>query len=197
LQRLPIVLPLALTLAFAVLAAPSASSAQACSAEPGYDPIESSDVIVGGRFQGWQEANDLAIEGDFTPIRVKMTVDRAFKGEVAHEITVIDRRSLISYGGERAWAGSSGACGAFDVDPAGMYAILGLYRAGDDYDVSNLSLLYIGAEPQGERYDSWIARLESIGENFPWLPATIAAVLGPLAFIFASSFVFRPGRSGG
>lgn len=179
------------------LIAPGAPRAYACSPDPGYDPISDSDVIVAGRFQGWQEANDLAIVGDFTPVRVSMTVDRVFKGDALEGIEIIDTASLISYGGEGAWAGGDDSCGAFDADPTGMYGILGLNKVGDDYEASILSRLFIGAEPQGQIYDTWLARLESIGEEFPWLPATIVAVLGPLAFIFASSFVFRARHSGG
>ena len=182
-------------LALSVPFASSASGAEACAPAPDYDAVSDSDVIVAGRFQGWQEANDLAIVEDFTPIRVNMTVDRAFKGDVPGEIEIVDTRSLISYGGESAWTGTS--CGTFDSDPTGMYGILGLTKAGDDYQASFFSRFYIGADPQGERYDTWLARLETIGEEFPWLPATIAAVLGPLAFIFASSFVFRARHSAG
>ena len=183
-------------LALSVPFASSASGAEACAPAPDYDAVSDSDVIVAGRFQGWQEANDLAIVEDFTPIRVNMTVDRAFKGDVPGEIEIVDTRSLISYGGESAWARGDDSCGTFDADPTGMYGILGLTKAGDDYQASFFSRFYIGAEPQGQSYDTWLARLESIGEEFPWLPATIAAVLGPLAFIFASSFVFRARHSG-
>ena len=47
-----------------------------------------------------------------------------------------------------AWAGSSGACGAFDEDPSGSYAVVGLVTAPDGtLQTMRLRVFYLSRQP--------------------------------------------------
>jgi hypothetical protein len=102
----------------------------ACSGGPDWDPVAESHVIVGGQITSWARATDVPPSAGFTPIRVTMRIDHVWKGSTAGR-PIIDLHSLREDTGTTLWAGSSGACGVFDEDPTGMYAVFGLYDAGD------------------------------------------------------------------
>lgn len=204
----------------------SATPAEACSAGPDYDPIADSEVIVAGRFTGWQlienarrwdpKTDDEPIDdpnyyGPYEPIRVHMEVERIYKGTAANTLEVMDGASLHVYDHEPryVWAGSSGACGVFDEDPTDQYAILGLNKdAFGRYRPNLTRVFYLGDNPPSQFDSPRLSRLAPLmpgslpisGEpsstraDFPYLPAAIAATLGPLAFLAGAAFVWRRGE---
>lgn len=128
--------------------------ALACSGQP--DRLNDPDVIVGGRFSGWSPAPGADATADQYLVDIGMLVDRAYKGRVTGEITLVEtllfRRKM--HDGSYGWMGGTAACGAFETDPTGKYGILGLKAAGDGtYKASSLLRFFIGPEPEGEAYD--------------------------------------------
>ena len=115
--------------------------ALACSAGPDYNPVAESEAIVVGRLTGWEEGDtDPPPPPDgslFVSIRVTMTVERRLKGRAPAVITIVDQASLFRIPAEAGrpeqtfWAGGAGACGSFDEDPSGKYAVMGLWRNPD------------------------------------------------------------------
>jgi len=121
----------------------------ACSVGPDFDPITASDVIVGGRITGWelienitrwdpksgepQPTDDSSYFGlpSYDPIRLSMTVDSVYKGQMPTEIELVAANTFEVIDGQGYWVGANGACGAFDSDPTGHYWILGLNE--DDF----------------------------------------------------------------
>ena len=126
-------------------------SAFACSVGEDFNPYRDSDVIVGGRITDWEiipeairwevrkddpksyiEPNDNPnYYGSYEPVRFFMDVDTVLKGSASGRIEMVAGNTLSLYplddgALEYVWVGSSGACGAFDFDPTGKYAILGL-----------------------------------------------------------------------
>jgi hypothetical protein len=146
-----------LSLAAAALAALAFTAtppgrALACSAGPDWNPVAQSDVIVAGRVAGWQPAQADLSPQMFQPIRLTIAVDQMVKGASTQTIEAIDAASLLreDHAADGSWAGSSGACGAFNADPAGMYVVLGLTHAPDGSLRTNLLLnFYTGTEPPG------------------------------------------------
>jgi len=206
--------------------------ASACVQRRPSDPIAESDVIVSGRFTSWHLIEDatrldderlkldhnyyLEIQDDpkyygpYDPIRVQMSVDRVYKGSAFETIEVVDGASLEVYDHdpEYVWVGASGACGTFDFDPTGSYAVIGLTRANDgSFRAGRFRLFYIGPQPP-ETYDSrplsYVAPLlpgtlpngggPVMDADFPFLPAAIAATLGPLAFLAGAALLRRRGE---
>lgn len=158
----------------------SPTPAYACSAGPDFDPIATSDVIVEGRFLDWELAPELNRGDAYLGIRVEMAVQRVWKGQIAEEvITMLDSASLgPPYPGhdEYEWIGASGACGAFDADPTGFYAIMGLAHGSDDtLSSSRFLVFYLGDGPGGAGYDRALQRMAS----FPGAAALPALGSGP------------------
>jgi hypothetical protein len=211
----------------------SVTPARACSVGPDYDPIAESDVIVSGRFTSWhliddatrldderlkldpnyylEIQNDPKYYGPYDPIRVQIRVDRIYKGSAFETIEVIDGASLEVYDHDPkyVWVGASGACGTFDFDPTGSYAVVGLTRADDgSFRAGRFRLFYIGPQPP-ETYDSrplsYVAPLlpgtlpngggRVMDADFPFLPALALAIVGPLAFLAGAALLRRRGGS--
>ena len=191
----------------------------ACS---GYvDPIADSAVVVGGWFDGWElidnatrpgpktgisPQNDPNYYGPYAAIRLGMTVERVYKGTVDPTIEMFAGNTLL-VGATYQWVGTSGACGAFDADPTGQYAILGLYL--DDfgrYRPELRRLFYIGDEPPTDFAAFRLERLTPLlpgyapasaqtESDFPWVPVIGLAVLGPLALLAGAALLWRRGES--
>ena len=156
-----------------VIGAAGARRALACSAGPDFDPVKDSEVIVEGRLLGYEILPDAPIaelpksdgtQDPYVPIRVDMAVTRVFKGDVAGGvIAIVDPVSLgapLSGSEGRRWIGSGGACGAFDEDPTGKYAIMGLSEQDDGtYRPNRLRWLFYGDGPSGEAYQRALTRL--------------------------------------
>ncbi len=113
-------------------------SAQACSADEQWDPVETSDVIVGGQIESYTLLPGTIGPPGFIPIQLKMRIDHVWKGKLAAGVEIVDRASLVlepAIAGKQesriAWHGSSGACGVFNEDPSGLYAVFGLFIAPD------------------------------------------------------------------
>jgi hypothetical protein len=163
LPRLLAVLCIAAILAFNV------TPAYACSAGPDFNAIAQSDIIVEGRLTDWQALEPSGGAGAFIPVQVSMNVERAFKGDISGQLQFVDRSSLIDTpSGTNAWAGGSGACGVFDADPTGMYAILGLTLGEDGvYQSNRLLVFFLGSEPSGTGYEQAVARLSGVSPAPP------------------------------
>lgn len=147
-----------------------APSGYACSVGPDFNPVESSDVIVEGRFTGYEILPDAPLPGletnpktgepardAYVPIAVSMRVERVHRGYVpTEEIMLVDPRSLSpvpSGESEYTWMGSGGACGTFNSDPTGQYALIGLTENDDGtYAPSGPRTFFIGEGPAGEDY---------------------------------------------
>jgi hypothetical protein len=165
-------------LSSAVLLLFSATPAYACSAGEDFNPVAESDIIVAGRVVDWQPLQQTTT-GDFIPIQVHMNVEQAFKGNVARQIDFEDGASLIKNPqGDFQWEGASGACGSFDVDPKGVYVIMGLERADDGtYRSNRLLIFFIGSEPKSDGYEQALARMAALGlANLPSTGATSPVV---------------------
>ena len=145
--------------------------AYACSAGSDFNPVAASDVIVMGTITDWQALESPPGLGMFQPIRLTISVDHTFQGSHAPVLEAVDTSSLvreqIAVG---QWAGSSGACGAFNADPKGRYALMGLVRAEDGSLRTHLMhMFYIGERDQlaGARYERVSERLGSFGLILP------------------------------
>ena len=154
-------------------------SVHACSAGPDWDPVAESAVVVAGRLTGWEEVSDDVLP-NFKPIRVHMNVDRVYKGPPGlTDISFVDSASLYftpSAPEDLMWAGSSGACGAFDSDPTGVYAVMGLWEAPDgELHAGRLHTFFFGEEPGGQDYERALERMAS----FPAAAALPALGAGP------------------
>ncbi|MCH7698877.1 MAG: hypothetical protein IH865_08075 [Chloroflexi bacterium] len=154
-------------------------SVHACSAGPDWDPVAESAVVVAGRLTGWEEVSDDVLP-NFKPIRVHMNVDRVYKGPPGlTDISFVDSASLYftaSAPEDLMWAGSSGACGAFDSDPTGVYAVMGLWEAPDgELHAGRLHTFFFGEEPGGQDYERALERMAS----FPAAAALPALGTGP------------------
>lgn len=168
----------------AALIAPPTRPAFACSAGPDYNPVAESEVIVVGRLTGWREADASASSPDgslYLSIRVTMAVERALKGSTPPAITIVDRASLLRIPAqanrpeEMFWAGSAGACGSFDDDPTGRYAVMRLWREADGtYRPNRIHTFYLGDQPPVVVWPAIVARLTQWGPVS--LPLTGAAV---------------------
>jgi hypothetical protein len=115
-----------------------AAPAQACSADEQWDPVAQSEVIVGGRIEGYTPLPDRSRSGMFIPVRLEMRIDHVWKGTVSPGAEIVDRASFMlqpvftdKQEVRIAWAGSGGACGALNEDPSGQYAVFGLFAAPD------------------------------------------------------------------
>ncbi len=162
-------------LASMLLVAFQSGSAHACSAGPDFNAVNEADIIVAGRITEWQPLGSGA-DDTFTPILLNMRVDQALKGSASGQLQFEDRASLQGNPATTfQWAGSSGACGAFDSDPAGAYVILGLTQnERGNYQSNRLMVFFIGADPSGAAYNAAVARLtgSSTPAASPATPAT-------------------------
>jgi hypothetical protein len=143
---------------------PAPAPVNACSCGPACDEIvPGADLIVEGRITGWEAAPEYERVGGYMPIRLHFDVVRVFKGSVPPDFVVADGTSLElrgERGSEQAWSGSGGACGSFDEDPTGLYMISALYWDERGYfRMGRLANPFIGAGPEGEPYESIVARL--------------------------------------
>jgi hypothetical protein len=206
-----LLLPIGVTLA-ALLLEPR--SAFACSVGEDFNPYRDSGVIVGGRITGWEiipdairwevrkddpkryfEPNDNPnYYGPYEPVRFFMDVDRVLKGSASGRLEMVSGNTLSLsplYDGalEYAWVGSSGACGAFNSDPTGKYAILGLgLDTFGRYTPSLPLTFFIGDEPAGEAYDRALARLYSSAAALPNGGGPPSADSGPSDWALATTF---------
>lgn len=138
--------------------------AYACSAGPDYDPVAESDVIVEGRFLGWEILADQQPQSIYSTVEVEMSVERVHKGDVVgNVVSLVDSRSLVRQGEESyVWSGAGGSCGAFDFDPTGKYAVTGLSQREDGtYVPGRLRTFFIGEGPAGEGYEHALERMAS------------------------------------
>ena len=151
----------------------------ACSTSEDFDPVAESDLIIAGRMLGFEiiEKNVVDTEpaeqdkgkgnvgSGFSRIQVEMTVETIYKGALeGPTITLTEGRSLVVYDHEpfHVWAGSSGSCGAFNSDPTGTYAILGLNRGDDGTYSPHLPLgFFMGEGPDDPGYEGALERMAS------------------------------------
>ena len=131
-----------------------ATPVHACSAGPDFDPVLESDVIVEGRFLGWEFAPEADHAPTFPAVWVNMAVEKVWKGAVPTDvITLLDRNTVQRLPEDKdvSWIGSSGACGAFNFDPTGRYGIMGLTRLEDGtYAPNLLKVFFIGDGPDSK-----------------------------------------------
>ncbi len=159
--------------------------AYACSAGPDFDPVASSVVIVEGRILGYEVAPGAALPGSeearagsaHVPAQFEMTVERILKGDVSDPtFEFVDAASLshaLDEQGRHQWWGSGGACGAFDSDPTGRYAILGFWQDLEGVLHSSIfQVFYIGDDADGKVYDIALQRMAS------WPGAAAVPALG-------------------
>lgn len=145
--------------------------ALACSAGFDFNPVRDSEVIVAGRLSGWTEVEGSPEErtSGYAAVEVPMRIERVIKGAAPSQIVLFDHASLTKEfltgaGRPRSWVGSGGSCGAFNADPTGQYAVLGLRRLPDGRYAPNLLLVfYIGDAPSGERYEAALRRMSAYG----------------------------------
>ncbi|MPZ48301.1 MAG: hypothetical protein GEU75_03145 [Dehalococcoidia bacterium] len=168
----PILLAVSLFTAVAGLVTiESARPAYACSAGDDFNPVSSSEVIVMGTITGWQPVTapaNIPTHSTFQTVEVTISVDRTLKGTPVSSLVAVDTSSLIreGQGPAGAWVGSSGACGAFNADPTGMYVLMGLSRTdGGALRTHLLHTFYIGEKDQlsGPRYERIRERLAAYG----------------------------------
>lgn len=165
--RVLVLVTVAVALAGSLLTPRFARPTYACSVGPDYNPVADSDVIVAGRVLGWERGSSAAAPSPpagspFVPIRVMLRVEQRFKGSTPAEIVVIDHASLHELPGQSGWAGGAGACGSFDADPTGMYAVMGLTRNADGtYQAGRPRTFYLGDAPPAPGYEWRIARIAS------------------------------------
>jgi hypothetical protein len=184
---------LAVTLAAPLLAPPR--PARACSAGPEFDKVADSEVIVAGRLDRWERAGEARGAGEFVPIRVTMTVERVFKGDAMPTIAIIDHGSLIDYpvqgtGATRiVWGGAGGACGSFDADPTGRYAIMGLRRPPNGtYGANRLLTFFLGDEPVGDGFEFAMNRLVPLQPGRLPRTGAASAELDPAPAVLPTAF---------
>lgn len=183
-----------------------APASYACSGT--IDPVEESDLIVGGRITGWElieefttwnprsgkpmPTDDPNFYGFYQPIRLSMHVDEVFKGSAPTEIELIGANTYQLRDGKGYWVGSSGACGAFDEDPTGKKWLLGLKE--DDFGRlrPSLPLVFRSAEELEARLGP--AAIPAAGRGASnSAPSYTALTVGGvgLALIAASAVVLR------
>jgi hypothetical protein len=191
-----------------------AAPAQACSADEQWDPVAQSEVIVGGRIEGYTPLPDRSPVGMFIPVRLEMRIDHVWKGSLRPGTEIIDRASFrlqtVFTDKEEiriAWAGSASACGALNDDPSGQYAVFGLFAAPDgSLQTTSLRTFYLSPQP----YDpATIARLSQriafpvagAGEDTTGARNLVEALLAGGAALFVAGIVWRnrvrPDRAGG
>lgn len=132
----------------------------ACSGGGGLaETFANADLVVAGTFTGWD-----APTGDgLVPVTAYMQVERTFKGQVRDTLTLVDPASLQVVGSKAHWVGASGACGAFDFDPTGHYAIMALHRTDDGTLRPNrLTTFYWDAWPAGPNRGDLLAQLDAL-----------------------------------
>ncbi|MCC7368278.1 MAG: hypothetical protein IT306_07645 [Chloroflexi bacterium] len=138
----------------------ASTRADACSPVPGYH-INQNDVIV----EGWVENVEIgesSTQDSFLPVRVTMRVQRAWKGAVPARIDFVDAASYVANSagiGGGVWAGSSGACGALDVDPTGRYGLVVFKTVNGELKTSNVQGAVFGdspADPLVERFRRYV-----------------------------------------
>ncbi len=142
----------------------------ACDRGADFNPVAASDVIVSGLVLGWAEADLLPDipEGVFVePVLIDFQVEDVLKGEAPERIRFLDTGSLASDTSlSDRWVGTAGACGAFEADPTGQYAFLGLTRDADgNLRSSGPLVFYIGERSQfaGFRYERTAEILGAFG----------------------------------
>lgn len=134
--------------------------ALACSPLPGYN-INQNDVIA----EGWVENVEIAesvTRDTFLPVRVTLRVLRSWKGQSPARIMFTDHGSYVANSaglGGGVWSGSSGACGALDVDPTGRYGLIVFRWINGELATSNVQGAVFGdgpADPLVDRFRRYI-----------------------------------------
>lgn len=167
----------------AIPLAPRATDVYAFSVGPDFDLVEDSDLIVGGRFTGWELDSDSGGAAQvydpkqsgglvlaYAGIRAKMAVDSVFKGTASSEITVASSNTLNVYDHEPkyVWIGPAGACGAFGSDPTDVYAIMGLSAKDDGtYGAAIFTWFYSGDNPPSDFENRSLSRLKPLLPGYP------------------------------
>jgi hypothetical protein len=184
-----------------------AKPAAACVPDPSYDPVAASDVIVAGRFTGWQAAPDIDISPEAEVVRVQMDVERVFKGYAEPRIDVVatmPSNNLANWRGENPSTISIGSCPSVFgwQNPTGTYAVIGLVAA-DDGSLISTDAFFEGSYPSGADYEDAVTRLltrlpsgggrPGSESAFP-TPVAMLALLGPLVVLAGAAFVWRRGE---
>ena len=200
----------AVVVALVLLVGQAASWARpvfACSADSAFDPVAASDVIVNGQVLGWTALPEGAGRGGFVPVRLEMRIDDVVKG--SPDAAIVDQTSLMllpTFDGQGAvtgyriqWSGASGACGALDEDPTGMYAVFGLSRQLDgSLRTNRLTTFYIGSD----RFDaSALPQLEGValpaagsgGATGDSMPMVLALFASGAALVALAALMRRSG----
>jgi hypothetical protein len=140
-------------------APPLARPMFACSPVPGYNPVSDSDLIVAGRFLGWERTGETAPNGDVY-VRLRLAVDQVFKGGTDGDVITLSHRLLP----DGRWGIHS--CDPFGRDPTGTYVLIGLRRlTSGDYAAWSLRLFASGADSGSAAYRAAVARLARSGES--------------------------------
>ena len=147
---------------------PGAASAKPmwCSAGDDWDPVEASEVIVGGRIASWERRPDR--DGAYGAVELHIEVADVWKGALGASDEIIDAASFQDDlpGEAPRWVGAAGACGALDSDPTGKYAVFGLSRDEKGYLRTNrLTTFWLDDAP----YD--VAALSAVDRGRFRLPA--------------------------
>ena len=166
----------------AVLLMVAPSVALACSPLPGYN-INQNDVIV----EGWVENVEIAesaTRDTFLPVRVTLHVLRSWKGQSPARILFTDHSSYVANSaglGGGVWSGSSGACGALDVDPTGKYGLVVFKWANGELVTSNVQGAVFGdgpTDPLVERFRRYVQDNVHPAEQPRVLPDPEASPIG-------------------
>lgn len=159
-------------IALAAFGTSPARPAYACTPGEDFNPVAESDIIVSGVILGWEETDAQEYqppESSLKTIRVDLRVEDVVKGEAADTISFLDSGSLMNIPPDErgyVWAGSSGACGAFNADPTGHYVFMGLHRDEDGNLRSSLPRVFFIGERSafaGSRYERTGEILSSFG----------------------------------
>lgn len=169
-----------LTLLGAMIAGASAPApAHACSLTPDFDAWGTSDLIVSGRIAGIELP-----PGGGSAARVRMTVDRTFKG--------------TSPGATLEFLDQPTSCGLLlGGEAVGTYLIIGLAPGeGGEPEAFSGRVFFTGPNPEGDDYGHALARVEPIPTNGPVTSGANAIVIkggGPAMFV-ASKLAEQTGR---
>ncbi len=172
----------------------------ACSGGDGDDPIAMSEVIVGGWITDWKSANS-GPTNRVEPVMLQISVDRVFKGTIRTQTTLqFINYQLLDYSHQAiGWDGGLvGSCSAFEVDPKGKYAIIGLVKnAAGQYQTDLFYRFYFGDQPPLDgtyAADSGLAKLIPLlpvagGENHS--PAWTFLIVGSASLLAGILFQHR------
>ena len=159
---------LALVVSIVWMADTGVRSAAACSYPAEYNPVNESEMIIGGRVAGWDLYEGDEFEGfNAIPVVFHIEVDQVIKGSAAPTVDFVDTWSLDKLSGPNMWNSSVNTCAGFVQDPSGSYLVIGLQpvEGGDTLRWDNY--FYLGPEADGDGYDRAWARIEELGGPSP------------------------------